>query len=221
MTVWDILARHGPELLNGLQVTLALCLICWSTSFLVGGLIGFAGARSPTAIGIPLRAVSALLAGVPPIVFLFWLYYPAQAVFNIVVDPFITAATAISIMGAFLVADAVRGIIADFPNQFVIAARVCGFSEREILTRITLPIAFRSFLPSALLIVVTLFQMTLFSSFISVNEIFRTAQQINSIEYRPIEVFTALAVFCMGVTLPLYGLAQFFRLRYTRDLSDR
>jgi ABC-type amino acid transport system permease subunit len=167
------------------------------------------------------QAATAILMGVPPIVFLFWLHYPAQALFNIVVDPFITASVAISILGIFMVADAVRAIIVDFPAQYIIAGRVCGLSQQEILIRIILPIAFRSFLPNALFIIVALFQMTLFASFISVNEIFRVAQRINSIEYRPVEVFTALALFCVAVCLPLHVLAQHLRVRYTRDLSDR
>jgi ABC-type amino acid transport system permease subunit len=62
---------------------------------------------------------------------------------------------------------------------------------------------------------------TLFASLISVEEIFRVAQRINSTIYRPIEIYTALALFFLMVCLPINLLASYLKRRYTRDLSER
>jgi ABC-type amino acid transport system permease subunit len=67
---------------------------------------------------------------------------------------------------------------------------------------------------------VTILQATLFASLISVDEIFRVAQRINAIVYRPIEIYTALAGFFLLICLPLNGLAYFLEARFTRDLSE-
>jgi ABC-type amino acid transport system permease subunit len=64
-------------------------------------------------------------------------------------------------------------------------------------------------------------QATIFASLISVGEIFRVAQRINSEVYRPVEIYTALALFFLAVCLPLHGLAQYLKKRYTRNLSER
>jgi ABC-type amino acid transport system permease subunit len=221
MTVFEIIQRHSDELIKGLGVTLALCGIIWSASFVLGSLIGVLATRSPIWIGMPQRALSAVLAGVPAIVFLFWLHYPAQAMLGIVVNPFITACVALSSLGIFMVADTVRMVLVSFPRQYEIAGRVCGLTDRQILTHIKAPIIFRQLLPNYIFIAITLFQMTLFASFISVDEIFRVAQRINSVIYRPIEVFTALAVLCVAVCVPMNMLAQYLGKRFTRDLSER
>src|ERR1035438_10186946 len=55
-----------------------------------GSALGWAGVHWRKSVGYPTRCVSFFLSGVPILVFLFWLHYPAQAMFNIVVDPFYT-----------------------------------------------------------------------------------------------------------------------------------
>ncbi|HAX91869.1 MAG TPA: amino acid ABC transporter permease, partial [Rhodospirillaceae bacterium] len=47
------------------------------------------------------------------------------------------------------------------------------------------------------------------------------AQRINSIIYRPIEIYTALALFFLAVCLPVNLLAAWLKKRYTRDYSER
>ena len=64
-------------------------------------------------------------------------------------------------------------------------------------------------------------QATLFASLISVDEIFRVAQRINAVEYKPVEVYTALALFFLLVCLPLNGVALLLRHRFGHDLSER
>ena len=63
-------------------------------------------------------------------------------------------------------------------------------------------------------------QTTLFASLISVDVIFRIAQRINAQVYKPVEIYTALAVLFLIVCLPLHGLAHWLRVRYTRDFSE-
>jgi len=154
-------------------------------------------------------------------VFLFWLHYPLQAILGVVIDPFYTAAAALSTINVFAVADLVRAVLADFPSQYVVAAKVCGLSDRQTLLRIQLPIIFRQILPGLLMIQVNMLQATLFASLISVDELFRVAQRINATIYKPVEIYTALAVFFLAICLPLNGLAIWLRSRFTRDLSEQ
>ena len=221
MTVFDIISKHSSELLHGLGVTFALCFIVWLCSFVAGSALGVLATRYPRAVGLPTKCLSILFAGMPAIVFLFWLHYPAQAMLKIVIDPFITAAVAISILGVFIVADSMRNVLAGLPSQYGLAGKVCGLTNRQILFRIKVPLITRQILPNFIFIAVTLFHMTLFSAFISVDEIFRVSLRINSVVYRPIEVFTALAVFCVVLCAPLILLANRIGSRYTRDISER
>jgi ABC-type amino acid transport system permease subunit len=68
---------------------------------------------------------------------------------------------------------------------------------------------------------VIMLHTTLFASLISVEEIFRVSQRINSTIYRPVEIYTALAFFFLLVCLPINLGAYYLKRRYTRDLSER
>ncbi len=221
MSVMDIFTQHKTELFGGLMVTLKLCLLIWPLGIIGGALLGIAGAKWKIAIGIPSKTVSFVLSGIPVLVFLFWLHYPLQAMLNVVIDPFYTATGALSIVNALLVADLVRGVLNDFPKQYMMAAKVCGLSSRQIVMKIQLPLIFRQVLPSLLYIQVAMLQSTLFASLISVDEVFRVAQRINSEVYRPVEIYTSLALLFLVVCLPMHALAGWLKNKYTRDLSEQ
>jgi His/Glu/Gln/Arg/opine family amino acid ABC transporter permease subunit len=220
MTIWDILVKHREEWLHGLGVTLRLCALIWGIGLVAGTCLGAAGSRWKESIGKPSKVVSFILGGMPILVFLFWLHYPLQAYFRVVIDPFVTTVAALAIVNTLLVADAIRGVLNDFPRQYLAAAKVCGLNSQETFLKIQLPIIFRQVIPGLLTLQVTMLHATLFASLISVDEIFRIAQRINSQVYKPVEIYTALAVLFLIVCLPLHGLAHWLRVRYTRDFSE-
>lgn len=221
MTVLDILVQYYPAFFGGLKVTLQLCAIIWGAGLVVGTALGVAGARWRLWVGAPSRTVSFILGSVPLLVFLFWLHYPAQALLDVVIDPFYTAAFTLSVVNVFGVADLVRGALGEFPQHYLIAARVTGLTGRQTVWNIQLPLILRQILPGVLLLQIAMLHTTLFASLISVEEIFRVAQRINAQIYRPIEIYSALGVFFLGVCLPVNAAAWWFKKRFTRDLSER
>jgi ABC-type amino acid transport system permease subunit len=202
-------------------VTLGLVLVVWLSGLIFGVLFGALAYRQKESTGLFLKIVSFILASTPVLVLLFWLHYPLQAMLGIVVMPFITAAFALSLINIVGVAQIVRDALDEFPEQYVIAGKVCGLSKREIFSRIQFPIIFRQTIPQFLTLQVNMLQLTLFASLISVQELFRVAQQINSVIYKPIEIYTALAVFFIAICLPLNLLAYWFKKKYTRNLSEK
>ena len=220
-TVFDILWTYRVGFLQGLAVTLQMAAIIWSVGIVAGAALGWMGAKYRMGIGLPSRIFSFALSGVPTLVFLFWLHYPAQAVFNVVIDPFITATFTFTIVNIFSVSDIVRGAIVDFPAQYITAARVCGLTPSQTFFKIQLPLLLRGILPSLLMLQVVMLHTTLFASLISVEEIFRVAQRINASIYKPVEIYTALGFFFLAVSLPINGFALWLKGSMTRDISER
>ncbi len=217
----EILFQYRQAFAGGLIVTLKLAGIVWLCGLVFGALLGWAAAQYPRAVGLPCRGLAFVLSSIPVLVFLFWLHYPIQAAWDLVVDPFYTAALTFTILNIFGVAELIRSHIADFPEQYRVAARVCGLSRKDIALKIELPIVFRQILPGLLMLQVTMLHVTLFGSLISVDELFRTAQRVNASIYKPVEIYTALAVFFLAISLPLNGLALWMRAAFTRNLSER
>ena len=221
MTVLDILINYHIAFLQGLGVTVRLCLIIWSVGIALGIVLGVVGAYRRSTWGHFIRGMSFGFSAIPTLVILFWLHYPAQAAFNVVINPFYTAAFTLTLVNIFGVGENVRQAVSDFPRQYLLAGRVCGMTTGNIVRYIQLPILFRQLLPTLLILQVGMLHASLFASLISVEEIFRVAQRINSTIYRPIEIYTALALFFLLVCLPINVLAAYLKKRYTRDFSER
>jgi len=220
MSVFNIIITYREGLLAGLLVTLKLCLVIWSAGILIGTILGYLGSKYRKGVGKFSASSSFILSGIPVLILLFWLHYPLQSILSISIDPFYTAALALSIINIFAVADLVRTSLINFPEQYSLAAKVCGLNQRQTFIKIEFPIILRQIIPTILNLQVNMLQLTLFASFISVEEIFRVSQRINAIIYRPIEVYTALAIFFLIICLPLNGLAIWLKNKYTRDISE-
>ena len=221
MTALEIIWEYRVAFGQGLLVTLQMSAIIWLLGIGLGTLLGWYAAGHTSSVGRTIRVVAFVLSGVPTIVFLFWLHYPAQAMAGEVIDPFYTAVLTFVILNIIGVSDIVRGALEDFPKHYAVAARVCGMSERQTFRYIQLPLLLRGIIPGLLMLQITMLHTTLFASLISVEEVFRVAQRINAMIYKPVEIYTALGIFFLCISLPVNGLAIYLKNRFTRDVSER
>ncbi len=215
-----ILSEHAGEFAGGLRTTLVICAWIWGLGIALGTPLGVAAGRYRVLVGMPVRAIGLGLSGIPIIVWLFWLHYPAQYMLGIVVDPKLTAIVALSTLNIFWVADIWRRCYEDCPMQYQLVAKVSGLNPGTIAWRITLPLVARHALPGILIVQINMLHASLFASFISVDELFRAAQRINSQIYKPVEIYTALAIFFLAVTIPVYLVANQIQKRFGRDYSE-
>jgi ABC-type amino acid transport system permease subunit len=124
-------------------------------------------------------------------------------------------------MNMFAVAEMVRNAIADFPVQYLTAAKVCGLSQKTILLHIQLPLLLRELIPPVLSQQIVVLQASLLTSLIGVDEVFRTAQRLNAVLYQPIPIYTSLAVLLLAICLPLNWAVYRMKKQFTRNLSER
>lgn len=220
MSVFEILSNYHKELWAGLKVTLELCAFVYPVGIILGSLIGIARHKWKIIAGVPVFIFSLIISSTPILVFLFWLHYPLQYMLQIVVDPFITSVVALSVVMMVIVSEQVRHALNDFPTQYLLSAKACGLSTKQTVLKIQLPMIFRQMLPNLLFAMVNVLQATLFTSMIGLNEIFRVAQQINSDIYQPVQIYTALAIFFIGVCAVLNILAFWLKSRLKWSFSE-
>lgn len=221
MDLISIIYDNREGFLKGIGVTFQLCLVIWFLGLTLGVFLGLLGVKFERIFGIPIRIISFILSGVPVLVFLFWFHYPLQSILNIQIDPFITSALTLSIINIFAVSDVIRNAVNNLPKQYNEVAMVCGMPPKERFLKIELPLIYRNAISPFIIIQVNMLHMTLFASLISVDEIFRVAQRVNSIIYKPVEIYSALGIFFLMISLPLNGIALWFKNKYTRDISEK
>jgi polar amino acid transport system permease protein len=217
--ILDILRQFGPGLLRGLVVTLKLTLTIWVIGIPSGVVLAIAELQFPRSVGLLGRGLAFVITSIPVIVLLFWFYYPFQTVLGLQFEPFVTAVVTLTLVNSFSVAELIRPAIAAFPQGYVAAAKVAGLRKAVIVRRIQLPFIAREVLPGVLFLQVVMLQATIFASLISLEEIFRITQQINAQIYRPVQVYSALAIFFLAICLPLNLIALLLQRRFRIRLS--
>jgi polar amino acid transport system permease protein len=215
----ELLLQYAPAFARGLGVTVLLTLIVWIGGIAGGVAVGALASRRRRPFMLVVRLVALVVGAIPVLVLLMWLHYPAQALLQIVVDPFITTALALTLINVVFVADTVSRTIDALPSEWALAARSSGLSEVDTLKYITLPLSLRQLIGPIVLIQIYMLHCTIFGSLISVQEIFRTIQTINSIEYRPVELYSFLVIFFLLVCGPLHIIANFAAKKYSKDLA--
>src|SRR3989338_2921298 len=131
MNVFQILANYSPTLLGGLWVTIQIFLLT-SVIGIIGGIaLGALGARYKE-LGTFVRVFSFVMAGIPLLVILFWFYYPFQTMFDIQISAFTTAVIALSFFNVAAIAEIIRGVLADFPKQYIVVAKMSDLSPQQI-----------------------------------------------------------------------------------------
>lgn len=164
---------------RGLGVTLQLCLLTIPFSLAAGVAIAAALTSGRTWLVPPVRAFVEVTRNTPTLVQL----YCAFLVLNMIISqqlqshggnpmtPFVWVVIVVSLHKGVFHAEALRAGIEAVPRVTLEAARSLGFSRRQLLWRVELPLALRFALPSLVNNLVDLVKMTAVASAIAVGEV--------------------------------------------------
>lgn len=201
--MFQIITQYWPALAAGLAVTLALAGAAWVAGFTLGLPLGLLASREPRIFGKALKICGFVFSALPALAVLFWMHYPAQKILGIVVDPAITTGIFLSVLNIILVANITYTSVLELPPELGITCRLASLSEKQSFYKVLLPTALRTASPAYLTTQLMILHMTLFGSLISVEELFRVSQRINALEYKPVEIYTIMAIIFAIVCLPL------------------
>lgn len=157
------------------------------------------------------------IRGTPALVQIVWIYYCLPILTGLQLSATSTMIIALGIHEGAYIAEIFRaGIGAVDRGQFA-AAYSLGMSRLRALRRIILPQAIQKMIPPFVNEFANLLKVTTLGSVIAVNELQHTATGLISLIYRPLEVYTALALVFFIITYPLIFLAR----QLERKLSER
>src|SRR3989344_3701880 len=184
----DILIEYRHLFLQGLLMTVELLFLIVLIGVPLGILLGAIGGRSSKSISSVVSSLKFLTKIVPVLVLLFWLHFPLQAILGIVVDPFWTTVVALGFVNMVAVAFIIQSELKLLPIAYKEAGVTLGMTNSQIVKHIELPILMKRALPSIALNQATMLEYTLFASLISVPELFKVSQTINSMVYDPVAI---------------------------------
>jgi polar amino acid transport system permease protein len=200
---WDTVWNSLDFLMSGLQMTLFLSAVTLMLAMVLGLVLAgldMSRWRALRWIGV---SFGEIIRNTPILVQLLWVYYVLPIVFAVRIDALTALIIGLSIYQASFISEVYRSGIQAVPKGHREAAQVLGLTPAQSFRRIVLPQAIRMTLPPLASNFVQLIKFSSLGAVISVNEITRRGMELSSSTFRPLEIFTFIAVVYFFVCWPL------------------
>lgn len=206
-----IMRDAWPMLLNGLKVTLMICLVVIPLG-LAGGLLVALGSTSKrkryrwSAI-----AVIDFFRAVPPLVLLIFVYAGLPFT-GLRIEPFTAVVVAFLLNNSAYYGEVFRAGILSVGTGQNEAARSTGLSSLQSLRYVVLPQAVRNVLPDLLSNTVEVVKLTSLASVVSLGELLYSADMARSLTYNASPIVLAALIY-LAILWPFVRLVSHFERR--------
>ncbi len=195
-----------PNLLQGALVTLYLTACSVFLGTISGSLIGIARLSPVKILHWATRAYIDFFRGTPLLVQIFMVYFGLPALLqglgiNFSLERLTAAVIALSLNSAAYIAEIVRGGIESIEKGQSEAAQSLGLGAVATMRYVILPQALRRMLPPLGNAFITLIKDTSLVAVIGFEELFRRGQLIVAESYRAFEIYAAVALIYLALTL--------------------
>ncbi|MGE4291344.1 MAG: amino acid ABC transporter permease [Desulfovibrio sp.] len=154
------------------------------------------------------------IRGVPLLMMIFWFFFLAPILLGQTLPAFQSSLVAFVVFTSAYVAEIVRAGVEALPKGQMEAARGSGLSQAQAMRFVILPQALRNMIPSFVNQFVSLTKDTSLAYIIGVNELMRTAVQVDNRETRiSFEIYITIAV--------LYFIVCYVLTSYSRSLEKK
>jgi His/Glu/Gln/Arg/opine family amino acid ABC transporter permease subunit len=195
-----------PRLLQGALVTLELTAFAILIGITAGSLIGISRLSSALPLRWAARAYTDFFRGTPLLVQIFMVYFGIPAVtaglgYPVRMTQLVAAVTALSLNCAAYLAEIVRAGIQSIEIGQREAAESLGLGPIETMRYVIFPQAFRRMIPPIGNEFISLLKDTSLVAVIGFEELFRKGQLIVAQNYRAFEIYAAVALVYLALTL--------------------
>jgi His/Glu/Gln/Arg/opine family amino acid ABC transporter permease subunit len=213
---WSVVWESLPELRQGLIITLQVSIVGMSLA-IVFGLLCAIGRLSQYGY---IRKFSVVVIdfsrSIPLFVLLFWVYYGLSLKFSINLTAFQAGAIALGITGGAYMAEVFRGGINAVDLGQREAALAIGLTQAKAFNLIVLPQAIRIIIPQAVNVYVGLLKGATIVSVIGVADMIYVAQYISLNSFTPFEMYSAVGIAFIAMTISIAGLAFLLEARLNK-----
>ncbi len=214
---WDVIPGSFDFLMSGLQLTLFISALTLVLAMIGGLIIALLDMSRLWPVRILGMTFGEIVRNTPILVQLLWVYYVLPIVFDIGIGALSATVIGLSVYQSSFISEVYRAGIQAVPKGHREAAQVLGLNTVQAFRRIVLPQAIRMTLPPLASNFVQLIKFSSLGAVISVGEITRRGMELSSSTFRPLEIFTFIAVVYFFICWPL---AMAIRL-WERRLSAR
>ncbi|WP_420299724.1 glutamine ABC transporter permease GlnP [Edwardsiella tarda] len=197
--IWDAI----PLLLEGAKLTLWISVLGLLGGLVIGLAAGFARAFGGWLSNHVALLFIELIRGTPIVVQVMFIYFALPMMMPLRIDPFTAAVVTIMINSGAYIAEITRGAVLSIHSGFREAGLALGLSRRDTLRYVIMPLALRRMLPPLGNQWIVSIKDTSLFIVIGVAELTRQGQEIIAGNFRAMEIWSAVAVIYLIMTLAL------------------
>jgi polar amino acid transport system permease protein len=214
---WDFspVLTRWPLLLDGLLNTVKIAAIAIVFGVLVGLVLALLRLSPRRSLRLPAAVFVEFYRNTPPIVHFFWFFYALPVVLNISLDPLVAAVLALSTQSGAFYAEVFRGGIRSIERGQWEGAKALGMTHTQLMRRIVVPQAATRMVAPFVERCFELIKTTALASTLAYGELLYQAMMVNSETFRPLEVYTAVALLYLVLLISCSALARVAEARLT------
>ncbi len=215
---WDFGAvwAYRQMLFDGALGTLKIAAVAILMGVLVGAMLAAMRLSKRRWLAHPALWFIEFYRNTPPLVHFFWAFYALPVVLGVSLDPYVAAIIALSTQSGAFYAEVFRGGVVSVERGQWEGARALGMKPPHVLRRVILPQALQRMLPPFMERSFELIKTTALASTLAYSDLLYQAMQVNSITFRPLEVYTFVAAIFFVTLLLLSLLAHGVEARLAR-----
>ena len=211
---FDLIGASAPFLLQGAAVTLKMSLGSLVLGIVLGTIVVTVRLYGPRLLVWLAIGYIELIRGTPMLVQIFIIFFGLPQVLPIEIDETTAGILAMSINSGAYVAEILRSGIQSIPKGHTEAGLSLGLSRMLVLRRIILPQAFVRVIPPLVNEAIALLKNSSLLSAIAVIELTRAGQPVASRTFRPFEMYLAVSVLYLVMTMSLSLGGRWFEARF-------
>ncbi len=203
-----------PLLGIGALVTIEITAVSVFLGTCIGLMVGIAELARYPWIRIPAKIYVDFIRGTPLLVQIFIIYFALPIILGTRIEPFVAAVAACSINSGAYVAEIFRAGIQSIDKGQMEAGRSLGMSWTQTMRYIVIPQAFRRTIPQLGNEFIAMLKDSSLVSVIGFEELTRKGQLVIASTYGSLEIWTAVAIIYLIMTLSITRFVAFLEKRF-------
>jgi len=191
---FDIVWNNFDLLMEGIQTTITLSILTMILGTIIGLFVAIIRLRVRRIFAIPFVIYVEVFRGTPGLIQIVWIYYCLPIITGLQLDALTSLVIAMALnIGSYL-SEVFRAGIQAVDKGHIEAAYALGFKPSQVTRRIVVPQAAYRMIPAIGNVFISAIKLSSLCSVLGMSELMYQGQLVIANFFRPIEVFTVVAL---------------------------
>ena len=205
---FDVLSEYWIVFVQGAVVTAQLTALAFALALVLGLVLAFGRMSDSVLVRAPSSVYVEFFRSTPALVQLVWIYYAMPILTGVKFNSLVSVGLGLGLHTAAYYCEVFRAGILAVERGQLDAARAVGMRRAQMMRRIVLPQAVRQMIPPFINETASLIKLTTLGSVLAVNELLHASNNLITTTYRPLEIYTALAIIFAIIIYPIVYLSR-------------